>query len=36
MKLVRSVPALGVLPELHSFWCERCGHVETIADDPAR
>jgi hypothetical protein len=30
MKLVRSVPALGVLPELHSFRCERCRHVETI------
>jgi hypothetical protein len=30
MNLIRSYPGIGALLELHSFRCERCGHVETI------
>jgi hypothetical protein len=30
MNLVRSYPGIGALPELHTFRCERCGHVETV------
>jgi hypothetical protein len=29
MKLVRSVPRLGGLPELRAFSCSACGEVET-------
>ena len=29
MSLVRTFPALGGMPELHTYRCERCGHVET-------
>jgi hypothetical protein len=30
MNLVRSYPGIGALLELHTFRCERCGHVETV------
>ena len=30
MKLVRTVPGVGSFPELRTFRCERCGHVETV------
>jgi hypothetical protein len=30
MNLVRLIPRLGVLPELHVFYCERCGKIQTI------
>jgi hypothetical protein len=33
MKLVLSQPKVGSLPELRTYRCEKCGHVETIADD---
>jgi len=29
MKLIRSVPSLGTVPELHVFVCPSCGEVET-------
>jgi hypothetical protein len=28
--LVSSVPRVGAMPELHTYRCEACGHVETI------
>jgi predicted RNA-binding Zn-ribbon protein involved in translation (DUF1610 family) len=31
MKFVRSVPRLGPHPELASYVCAKCGHVETRA-----
>jgi hypothetical protein len=31
MKLARLIPKFEALPELLVFKCERCGHVETIA-----
>jgi hypothetical protein len=30
MKYVRSIPALGGLPEIEIFYCAPCSHVETI------
>ncbi|MEJ2379547.1 MAG: hypothetical protein P8Y71_30615 [Pseudolabrys sp.] len=30
MELARSSPRIGSLPELRTFRCARCGHVETI------
>jgi hypothetical protein len=30
MNLVRLIPRLGVLPELHVFYCERCGKIQTM------
>jgi hypothetical protein len=35
MKVERTIPKLGGLPELHVFLCERCSHVETIEQDQA-
>jgi transcription elongation factor Elf1 len=29
MSLVRTLPGLGSMPELHSFQCKHCGQVET-------
>ena len=29
MKLIRSVPSLGAIPELHVFVCPSCGEAET-------
>jgi uncharacterized Zn finger protein len=29
MALVRTVPKVGGLPELHTYHCEACGHVTT-------
>jgi Fe2+ or Zn2+ uptake regulation protein len=36
MNLVRLIPRLGVLPELHVFYCERCGKIQTIEQPPER
>lgn len=33
MRLVRIMPKVGGLMELHSFYCEPCGFVETRAQD---
>jgi len=30
MKLVRSNPGIASLPELRTYRCAQCGHVETI------
>jgi uncharacterized Zn finger protein len=30
MKLVRAIPKIGTFPELRTYRCERCGHVETV------
>jgi hypothetical protein len=30
MQLVRTIPRLGALPELHAFHCIRCNHAETV------
>jgi hypothetical protein len=30
MKVVRRYPRIGAMPELLTFRCEQCGHVETI------
>jgi len=30
MKLVRTFPKFAAMPELRTFRCEGCGHVETI------
>jgi predicted RNA-binding Zn-ribbon protein involved in translation (DUF1610 family) len=30
MKLIRSVPSLGTVPELHVFVCPSCGEAETM------
>jgi hypothetical protein len=35
MRLVRTIPKLGGLPELRVFLCERCSHVETIEQERA-
>jgi hypothetical protein len=35
MRLVRTIPKLGGLPEMRVFLCERCHHVETIAQERA-
>jgi hypothetical protein len=35
MRLVRSIPKLGGLPELRVYLCERCSHVETIEQERA-
>jgi hypothetical protein len=31
MKLMRTIPALGVLPTLFAFYCAECRETETIA-----
>jgi hypothetical protein len=31
MKLMRTIPALGVLPTLFTFYCAGCREAETIA-----
>jgi len=33
MKLVRTTPKFGAVPELQTFRCETCGHVDTIETD---
>jgi hypothetical protein len=35
MRLVRTIPKLGGLPELRVYLCERCSHVETIEQERA-
>lgn len=30
LQLVRSVPRVGAMPELNTYRCEACGHVETV------
>jgi len=30
MRLVRTIPKLGALPDLRVYVCERCSYVETI------
>ena len=35
MRLVRTIPKLGGLPELRVYQCERCSHVETIEQERA-
>jgi hypothetical protein len=34
MNLVRLIPRLGALPELHVFYCECCGEIQAI-EQPA-
>jgi len=34
--LVRSVPRVGAMPELRTYRCEACGHVETREVEPDR
>jgi hypothetical protein len=34
MKLVRTIPKTGMLPELYMFKCVRCGHVKTQEQYP--
>jgi hypothetical protein len=34
MRRVRAVPQLGAHPELLTFRCGSCDHVETIEHDP--
>jgi hypothetical protein len=36
MRSVRSVPPVGSHPELVTFRCGGCDHVETIEHDPSR
>jgi hypothetical protein len=33
MRLVGTVPGAGPFPELLTFRCQRCGHVETIEQE---
>jgi hypothetical protein len=35
MRRVGSIPKLGSLPELVTFQCGSCNHVETIAWEPS-
>jgi uncharacterized Zn finger protein len=30
LQLVSSLPRVGAMPELHTYRCESCGHVETV------
>lgn len=30
LQLVSSVPRVGAMPELYTYRCEACGHVETV------
>jgi hypothetical protein len=34
MKLVKSIPRIGSHPELRTYRCAQCGHVETIEVKP--
>ena len=34
LELVSSVPRVGALPELYTYRCEVCGHVETVETKP--
>jgi len=34
MKLVRTIPKIGMLPELYMFKCMRCGHVNAQKEKP--
>jgi DNA-directed RNA polymerase subunit RPC12/RpoP len=34
MRLVRSVPKIGALPELRTYNCSSCGETVTEADEP--
>jgi len=36
MKLVRTIPALGPLPELLSFRCSQCNEARTVEGGGAR
>jgi hypothetical protein len=35
MRRVGSIPKLGSLPELVTFQCGNCSHVETIENEPS-
>jgi len=35
MKLVRTIPRLGALPEIFVFYCAGCQQAETIVQDRA-
>jgi hypothetical protein len=30
MKLIKTVPRIASFPELRTFRCQKCGHVETV------
>jgi len=36
LQLVSSVPRVGAMPELYTYRCEACGHVETIEATQAK
>jgi hypothetical protein len=35
MRLVRTIPKLGALPDLRVYLCERCSYVETVEAERA-
>lgn len=34
MRFTRLIPAVGALPELYSYYCDRCGEAVTEAGEP--
>jgi hypothetical protein len=34
MTLVKTIPGIGAYPELRTYRCAQCGHVETIEVKP--
>lgn len=34
MRLTHIIPGIGAMPELHSYYCDRCGEAEMEPRDP--